>query len=379
MSEIIKGEIQKYAEIHLNAMFALKRGKIISKKYISDNKGNFPVYSTQNGIFGYIDSYMQDGKFLLWNTDGLAGYIKITDGKFSYTNIVGIMIPKKDFDFSNISLEYLKAYLEPIFRKNRKGRMGINGKNEYTKLNSTMIKSLDIKIPIPIDDSGKYVLSAQKDYAIRYRELEEQKKILLDKIEYLKKLKIQIDSYDEYNYKEYKISELFTPKNGSGVYTKEWCQKHKGNIPLYSGNTTGAFSYIDNADYDGEYLTWAKDGLAGFIMINKGQFSLTGHRGILLPKDICKNVDLFYLKLLIEPIFRNSIKGRIGIKGKNEYTTLNSVMINKIEDKIKIPVKKDGSFDLEKQKEIAQKYATIESIKRDLYNQVLELTNIIVI
>ena len=113
-------------------------------------------------------------------------------------------------------------------------------------------------------------------------------------------------------------------------------------------------------------------------MINRGQFSLTGHRGILIPKDNCKNVDLFYLKLLIEPIFRANIKGRMGINGKNEYTKLNSVMINRIKEKIKIPITPDGSFDLAKQKEIAQKYATIESIKQELYNQVLRLTNIVV-
>ena len=53
-------------------------------------------------------------------------------------------------------------------------------------------------------------------------------------------------------------------------------------------------------------------------------------------------------------------------------------MINRIKEKIKIPITPDGSFDLAKQKEIAQKYATIESIKQELYNQVLRLTNIVV-
>lgn len=369
--------IGKYIELSFNEIFKLERGHIISKADIANNRGEYPVYSTQDGIFGYINTYMKEGKYLLWNTDGLAGYIKIAEGRFSYTNIVGIMLPTDTVDFSAISLEYLKAYLEPIFRNHRKGRMGINGKNEYTKLNSTMIKNLDIKIPFPIKEDGSIDLEKQLELAKIYEEIMTRKKELLEKSSILKKVKVIMED-ENVTYKEFKISELFIPKNGSSTYTKEWCMRHPGDIPLYSGNTVGAFSYIDRADYDGEYLTWAKDGLAGYLMINKGKFSLTGHRGILIPTNICKNVDLMYLKSIIEPIFRASIKGRVGISGKNEYSTLNSVMIKGIEKTIKIPVKEDGSFDLEKQQELARKTAVIETIKRDLYNQIKELTEVVV-
>ena len=168
-------------EISLNEYFDLKRGKVISKQFMNMNKGDYPVYSTQSGVFGYINSFMENGKYLLWNTDGLAGYIKITSGPFSYTNIVGIMIPKKNIN--KISLEYLKYYLEPIFRLNKKGREGINGKNEYTKLNSTMIKNLDIKIPIPIDAKGEFDLDIQNAIANKYCMIEEVKNNVINKID----------------------------------------------------------------------------------------------------------------------------------------------------------------------------------------------------
>lgn len=171
----------KTKKILFNEYFELKRGKIISKKYISEHKGNNPVYSTQRGVFGNIDTYMENGRFLLWNTDGLAGYIKVTNGPFSYTNIVGIMIPKKDVE--NISLEYLRYYLEPIFRLNKKGREGVNGKNEYTKLNSTMIKKLNIEIPIPIDEKGEFDLDMQMKIAEKYRVIEEVKNSVIEKID----------------------------------------------------------------------------------------------------------------------------------------------------------------------------------------------------
>ena len=70
-------------KISLNDYFDLERGKVISKPYVNSHKGNYPVYSTQSDVFGYIDTFMENGNYLLWNTDGLAGYIKIVTGRFS--------------------------------------------------------------------------------------------------------------------------------------------------------------------------------------------------------------------------------------------------------------------------------------------------------
>lgn len=171
-------------------------------------------------------------------------------------------------------------------------------------------------------------------------------------------------------------SELFEPKNGSPVYTKEYCEKHHGSIPLYSGNTEGAFAKIDSCDYDGQYLTWVKDGLAGYIMFHDGKFSITSHRGILIPTEKCRNIDLKYIKFVLEPVFRASKKGREGDLGRNEYTTLNPSMIRKIAATIPVPVKDDGTFDLEKQKELASKYEQIEEMKKELSRKLNELTDI---
>ena len=181
----ITHHLSDFKLVKFNKMFKLERGNIISKAFVTDNKGDNPVYSTQKGIFGCINSYMKDGKYLLWNTDGLAGYIKITNGKFSYTNIVGIMIPTNHYDMSSIDLDYLKYYLEPIFRKNRKGRFGINGKNEYTKLNSTMIKKLDIDIPIPTKEDGSYDIKKQEEIAQKIATIESIKQDLYNKVKEL--------------------------------------------------------------------------------------------------------------------------------------------------------------------------------------------------
>ena len=45
------------------------------------------------------------------------------------------------------------------------------------------------------------------------------------------------------------------------------------------------FSFINSYDYDGKYVTWCIDGLAGYIKVIEGEFSITNHRGILIPKE----------------------------------------------------------------------------------------------
>lgn len=364
--------------LDFNSCFTLIRGKIISREYISTHKGLYPVYSTQlDSPFGYIDSYMYDGDYLIWNTDGLGGYIRHVSGKFSITNIVGILIPNNE-EASSLDLDFLRWYLQPLFRKCRKGREAELGKNEYTKVNSTMIKRLNIQIPVPITSKGNFDVNQQVKVSSLYKQIESQKQVLLSKKKELKNITIILPKLDNCLYKQVPVSDLFTPYNGNSKYTKEYCKDHHGNIPLFSGNTEGVFAMIDTYDYDGEYLTWAKDGLAGYIMFHNGKFALTGHRGILIPTDKCKNIDLKYIKYVLEPIFRSNKKGREGDLGKNEYTTLNTNMINKLKDTIPIPIKKDGAFDLKKQKELAAKYEQIETVKVELINKILQLTDIVI-
>lgn len=46
--------------------------------------------------------------------------------------------------------------------------MGQNGKNEYTKLNSTMIKNLKIKIPMPVREDDTFDLIKQQEIVSKY-------------------------------------------------------------------------------------------------------------------------------------------------------------------------------------------------------------------
>ncbi len=81
---------------------------------------------------------------------------------------------------------------------------------------------------------------------------------------------------------------------------------------------------------------------------------------------------------MIEPIFRKRARGKIGINEKNEYTALKPTHIVNYNDSILILVNENSKYDLEMQKDLARKYATVETIKNNIYRQVKDLTDIIV-
>ena len=174
---------------------------------------------------------------------------------------------------------------------------------------------------------------------------------------------------------EIPITQVFDIVRGDGKYTRSYVHEHIGEYPLYSGNTFGSFAQIDSYDYNVPALTWAIDGLAGYMMIHRSHFSATNHRGILLLKDT--NIDLEYAKYSLEPIFRELKKGRQGDNGENEYTSLPPFMIQSV--KFAVPVDHNGEPWLEKQKEIAAGYVTLEQTKETVVEQIANLSQVSIV
>ena len=69
----------------------ISRGQVMSKEFLRDNAGEYPVYSSQtedSGMLGKITTYMFDGEYLTWTTDGAnAGTVFYRKGKFSVYTI----------------------------------------------------------------------------------------------------------------------------------------------------------------------------------------------------------------------------------------------------------------------------------------------------
>ena len=345
-----------------------KADKTLTKAKAKDIEGIYPVYAATIGeVFAYINNFNNTKPCLVVVNDGDAGntYI-VADDKYTIGKHATGLIPNDDID-----LTYLQKTATPIFQKIAKG---------YGLGNLPKTDLLEAEIDIPISN-GKYDIQRQKELAQIYVQIYEQRDALLAKVDKLEKLNVSLPRDANTQWVDVSPLDLFLPKGGDMAYSRTWAKEHPGNFPLYSGMTSGPYDFVNVCDYSGELLTWCIDGLAGYMMYHNESFSITCHRGVLIPKDGVDftNIDLKYIKHVLEPIFRKRRKGREGDLGKNEYTSLKPIAIKKMKDTIPIPVKDDGTFDLKKQKELAEKYEQIETIKRELAEKILELTSIVIL
>lgn len=375
----------KMKEVYIKDIFINKRGNSkYTKKYCNQNQGEYEVYTgTTLGSFGFINTYDYEGCNLTYTTDGEnAGTLKILDGKYNVGGHRAILFPITD----NLNLEYFKITLQPIFFLNiRRG--------DIPSISWRVIQ--DLKVSVPIDKYGNYDFFTQSKIVEKHNAVEIKKKELQSKLDYINKVEIDFINNSKYNYKFFKVKEIFdlSVSTNSSKFTKTFIKKNSGNIPVYGASKEDypSYGYVrDNAVvaikkngktieskilYFEDTLTYNIDGLAGYIFYRTGKFSLSEKVRPLIIKNEFKNqLDPLFLKYILEPLFRLNVKGRLGENGKNEYTKINQKMIENIE--IKIPVDKFDNIDLHIQKDIVKKYKNIEEIKKHLNDKIEEVLSI---
>jgi type I restriction-modification system DNA methylase subunit len=262
------------------------------------------------------------------------------------------IIPK--FPNDMIFVSYLFSQLN-----NMKQVYGFNWSHKASRNN---LKKVCVKFPIGLQ--GNPDVDSLRMIAKQFEMITQFKEEIRRKRDYISRVPVEIDlsGYSMVYKPLLGDNGLFSVERGSGKYTKKYAQAHIGKYPLYSGNTSGEYAFIDSYDYNVPCLTWAIDGLAGFMMIHRSPFSATNHRGVLLPKE--EIIDLDYLKFAIEPILRKTKKGRIGENGENEYTSLPPFMLKDLE--IGLPIDSKGNISLNLQQEIAASYLAVEQYRREI-------------
>ncbi|NVP01981.1 restriction endonuclease subunit S [Photobacterium damselae subsp. damselae] len=126
----------------VDEMCNVGRGRVISKKEISENSGIYPVYSSQtlnNGVMGQIGTFDFEGEYATWTTDGVnAGTVFYRTGKFNCTNVCGTLQPKNKAELSTqflalaLSLEAFKYVSHTLANP---------------KLMNNVMKTVSFKIP----------------------------------------------------------------------------------------------------------------------------------------------------------------------------------------------------------------------------------------
>lgn len=355
-----KSAIVSSVEVSLNdkTLFDLSIGKRLLRKDYIEASGRIPAYSSNVFSPFVYTSYSNVEDFsipyVLWGIDGTFEFNVMPIGeKFAYTDHCGVIKIKNP----KINPYYLAYTLEE-----NKHKYGFD-----RGLRASLSNMKSVKVSIPVDDSGEFDESAQSGIADSMLGMRQIRESLSEKKAEIKRVKIFIDD-ENFLFRYIPIEEIFDLVRGNGKYTKSYVQNHKGEYPLYSGNTSGLFATIDSFDFDSPCLSWAIDGLAGFMMIHNESFSATNHRGVLIPhEDKLGLIDLQYMKYTLEPLFRAAKKGREGDNGENEYTTLPPFMIADI--MVPVPVDGQGNISLDAQKEIAAKYLAIEQCKNEVISK----------
>lgn len=162
--------------------------------------------------------------------------------------------------------------------------------------------------------------------------------------------------------KEFRIDDLFDCQLGNPAYTRRYGDKNKGEFPVYGASNHVPLTSIKSYDFDGKYITWARNGFAGFIKSHNGKFNVNYDRGILIPKNDL--VDMDYIKVVLEPILRKVAVGRRDHAGKDEFTKL--YLSTMREQKVPVPIGDDGAPSSDAQREIVEQAKFILDLKKQL-------------
>ena len=222
IKELCPNEVE-YKE--LKDLCIISRGRVISKDYIRDNPGNFPVYSSQTeneGNLGNISTYDYDGEYLTWTTDGAnAGTVFYRNTKFNVTNVCGLLKIKVEKITSKF-LYYFLVIKAPEY---------VNRGMGNPKLMSNVMER--IKVPLPPLEVQNEIVRILDNYTKSVKELKEK---LNAKLITRKK---QYSWYRDYllkfenKIKMVKIGDLFEFKNG--------INKDKGSF----GKGTPIINYVN--------------------------------------------------------------------------------------------------------------------------------------
>ena len=97
----------------------------------------------------------------------------------------------------------------------------------------------------------------------------------------------------------YLLSEIAELGRGRVISSAEISKQKSPIYPVYSSQTSnnGVMGYLDNYDYEGEYITWTTDGAnAGTVYYRNGKFNCTNVCGILKIKN---GYDAYYISNIL--------------------------------------------------------------------------------
>lgn len=309
--------------VPLSSIADLSRGKVISKDYIKDNGGDYPVYSSQSeneGILGRINSYMYDGKYLTWTTDGAyAGTIFRRLGKFNITNVCGLV----KVNTPNVSMDFLYYWLYVEAPKYVYRGMG------NPKLMSNVMGAISVPVPpLPVQEEIVRILDT---FTELQAELQAELQKRLQQYNYYRDNLLSFEGRTDVQWK--KLNEVATVYDG----THQTPAYKESGIPFISveniGNIYNSRKYISREDFDKYKIKprmgdvfMTRIGSIGVCAVFEKQADIAYYVSLALIRPNQDAVNSRYLKHIIESL--------TGCKELRKRTLVNAVPIKVNKDDI---------------------------------------------
>lgn len=328
----------------------ISRGRVMSKDYLQANAGEYPVYSSQTAeewVFGRINTYDYAGEYVTWTTDGAnAGSIFYRNGKFSITNVCGLLSP--------LNWKLNSKYLTYILQIHAKSY--VNAGMGNPKLMSNVMGWIKIPVPpLPIQEEIVKILDTFTDLEANLEaELEARKK----QYEYYRDELLSFEE-DEVELKEILdlTNDRFWIMPATPNFVADWEIRYITSKNIRGGHIN--FADVKNISME-SYLEISKNrpiikddilismigtiGEVGLVKESDGEFYGQNMYLIRLNQEMIS--PSYFLHFFDSKKMKNYFSG---IKNNSGQGYLKAGQI----DSIKIPIPyKDGKPDLQKQREL---------------------------
>ncbi|MCX5633671.1 MAG: restriction endonuclease subunit S [Phycisphaerae bacterium] len=336
-------------------IFEIFIGERVLKRDVFNSSGKIPLFSANVfEPFGFLEkSNIEnfDHDYLLWGIDGKFEFNIMKKGKiFATTDHCGCI---KILD-NRIVADYLLYQL----------RIKSHSLGFDRTLRPSLATMSKVIVSIPINKEGEFDKNEQIELAEKYKKIMKIRESLKQKIDDIKNASVEIELSK--NSTRVNIGKIFDfPETNTGM-TKQFCEKNKGNIPVYgcSESESSVLGFIkDNikgVKYYDSSLTWNRNGSVGKVFIRNGRFSTNeDHRVLKMKKKYFGKIDPAYIRYVLE----NEIK-KLGFSFTNK---LGSTKMDKIE--IPIPTKNE-------QIRLRNSYSKIDSIKEKLMAEMYNLNQV---
>ena len=201
---------------------------------------------------------------------------------------------------------------------------------------------------------------------ISLEEFQEKIDNLRDSLLVAKKELDKITDSENITFREFRLEELcdLSKTTNRSSFTRSFVDQHKGDVPVYSASKTPDFTgygnikdHLPGVKYFENCLTWNIDGYVGKAFYRTGRFTLSEKViPLILFEKYQGKVDYMYIRSVLQ---KEASKRDLGFSNKAGKARIADIPI-------KIPIDKDGHFNLEKQRELALNYKRIEDIKEQI-------------